>query len=82
MDDYVADRNKALFRNNDITATSQDYSYGNSFGIVYDDVDTFSMAGEIDIDVNRNFKLGIKAEYFTYSTDDTSRSLEFTRCKR
>lgn len=65
---YVADRNKALFRNNDITATSQNYSYGNSFGIVYDDVDAFSIAGEIDIDVNRNFKLGIKAEYFTYST--------------
>lgn len=66
---YVADRNKALFRNNEITATSQDYSYGNSFGMVYDDVDTFSMAGEINIDVNRNFKLGIKAEYFTYSTN-------------
>ncbi|MFH4965134.1 TonB-dependent receptor [Gaetbulibacter sp. M235] len=66
---YLADRNKALFINNDITATSQNYSYGNSFGIVYDDVDTFSLAGEINVDVNRNFKLGIKAEYFSYSTD-------------
>ena len=65
---YIADRNKALFRNNDITATSQNYSYGNSFGIVYDDMDTFSIAGEINIDVNRNFKLSIKAEYFSYST--------------
>ena len=66
---YVSDRNKALFINNDITATSQDYSYGNSFGIVYDDVDTFSIAGEINVDVNRNFKLGLKAEYFSYSAD-------------
>lgn len=66
---YLADRDKALFINNDITATSQNYSYGNSFGIVYDDVDTFSIAGEIDVDVNQNFKLGIKAEYFTYTTD-------------
>jgi len=66
---YLADRNKALFINNDITATTQNYSYGNSFGIVYDDVDTFSLAGEINVDVNRNFKLGIKAEYFSYSTD-------------
>ncbi|MFH6768169.1 TonB-dependent receptor [Gaetbulibacter aquiaggeris] len=65
---YVADRNKALFINNEITATSQNYSYGNSFGIVYDDVDTFSFAGEINVDVNRNFKLGIKAEYFSYAT--------------
>ncbi|RED48447.1 TonB-dependent receptor [Seonamhaeicola aphaedonensis] len=68
---YKADRNKALFRNNDITLMSdQAYSYGNSFGIVYDNVDTFGVAGEINLDVNRNFKLGIKAEYFSYSTDD------------
>ena len=66
---YLSDRNKALFINNDITATSQNYSYGNSFGIVYDDVDTFSIAGEINVDVNRNFKLGLKAEYFSYSSD-------------
>lgn len=67
---YRANRNKALFRNNDITLmTDQGYSYGNSYGIVYDDVDTFGVAGEINIDVNRNFKLGIKAEYFSYSTD-------------
>ena len=66
---YVSDRNKALFINNDIIASSQNYSYGNSFGLVYDDVDTFSFAGEINVDVNRNFKLGIKAEYFSYSTD-------------
>lgn len=66
---YLADRNKALFINNDITLTAQNYSYGNSFGIVYDDVDTFGVAGEINVDVNRNFKLGIKAEYFKYNTD-------------
>lgn len=66
---YIADRNKALFRNNDITLTDQDYSYGNSFGIVYDDIDTYGVAGEINVDVNRNFKLGLKAEYFKYSTD-------------
>jgi len=67
---YIADRNKALFINNEITATSQNYSYGNSFGIVYDDVDTFSLAGEINVDINRNFKLGIKAEYFSYNSDN------------
>lgn len=67
---YLADRNKALFRNNEITLTNEDYTYGNSFGMVYDNVDTFGVAGEINVDVNRNFKLGIKAEYFSYSTDD------------
>ena len=67
---YIADRNKALFRNNEITLTNQDYTYGNSFGIIYDDLKTFGVAGEINVDVNRNFKLGIKAEYFTYNTDN------------
>ncbi|TWO31801.1 TonB-dependent receptor [Seonamhaeicola sediminis] len=68
---YKADRNKALFKNNDITLmTDQAYSYGNSFGIVYDNVDIFGVAGEINVDVNRNFKLGIKAEYFSYTTND------------
>lgn len=67
---YVADRSKALFRNNEITLTTQDYSYGNSFGIVYDNVKTLGVAGEINVDVNRNFKLALKAETFSYTTDD------------
>jgi hypothetical protein len=67
---YVSDRNKALFRNNEITLTSENYAYGNSFGIVYDDIKTFSAAGEINVDVNRNFTLGIKGEYFGYTTDN------------
>ena len=67
---YISDRDKALFRNNEITSNSaQNYSYGNSFGIVYDDVKTYSVAGEINVDVNRNFTLGLKAEFFSYSSD-------------
>ena len=50
---FNSDRNKALFINNEITATTQNYSYGNSFGIVYDDVKTVSFAGEINVDVNK-----------------------------
>jgi len=69
---YYADLNKALFINNDIISGDEDYTFGNSFGIVYDNLDTFSIAGEINVDVNRNFKLGIKAEYFTYDSDDES----------
>ena len=69
---YIADRNKALFKNNDITKTNQNYSYGNSFGIIYDDLKTYSFAGELNADVNRNFKLGLKAEYFSYSSNKES----------
>lgn len=67
---YIADRSKALFRNNVITLTNESYTYGNSFGMVYDNVKTLGISGEISVDVNRNFKLALKGEAFSYSTDD------------
>ena len=67
---YFAEQAKALFKANDARGdATRDYEYGNSFGIVYDDVTTFSVAGELNIDVNRNFTLGIQGEYFNYNTD-------------
>ncbi len=67
---YMADRGRALFINNDITITEEDYTYGNSFGVVYDDVSTFSIGGELHVDINRNFTLGIKGDYFIYNVDE------------
>ena len=58
---YYAENGKALYKANEgQTFATEDYQFGNSFGVVYDDVTTFSVAGELNIDVNRNFKLGIK----------------------
>jgi len=68
---YQADNNRALFKANpDLGVDRENYQFGNSFGIVYDDVTTFSLAGELNVDVNRNFKLALKAEYFNYSVDN------------
>lgn len=68
---YYAESNKALYRSNPLIAGSDvNYAYGNSFGIVYDDVTTFSIFGELNVDINRNFNLGIKAEYYSYDTDE------------
>jgi len=64
---YIAERNKALYINNDIISGTEVYTYGNSFGIVYDSVDTFSVSGELNVDISRNFKLALKAEYFSYN---------------
>ncbi|EDP71789.1 probable integral outer membrane protein [Flavobacteriales bacterium ALC-1] len=70
---YYSEKGKALYRaNNTLEAPEEEYQYGNSFGIVYDDVNTFSVAGELNIDVNRNFTLGIKGEYFNYNVDQQS----------
>jgi len=70
---YYSEENKALYKANQTSAdvvALENYQYGNSFGVVYDDVTTFSVAGELNIDVNRNFTLGIKGEYFNYSVDN------------
>lgn len=67
---YFAEENKPLFKLNDAQSfATEDYQYGNSFDVVYDTVKTFSLAGELNIDVNRNFKLGFKGEYFSFNTD-------------
>ena len=68
---YYAEENKPLFKANDAqTFATEDYQFGNSFGVVYDDVKTFSVAGELNINVNRNFTLGFKGEYFNYNTNN------------
>lgn len=70
---YYSEENKALYKANAISSDAvalEDYQYGNSFGVVYDNVTTFSIAGELSVDINRNFALGIKGEYFNYSIDN------------
>ncbi|MGM1055602.1 MAG: TonB-dependent receptor [Bacteroidota bacterium] len=66
---YMSEINKALYQNN-LTSdlNNQDYSYGNSFGVVYDDVKTASFFGEINVDVKRNFRLGINGTVFSYNS--------------
>lgn len=67
---YSSEFNKPLFVNNLTTfQNEEDYTYGNSFGVVYDDINTFSFFGEINVDVKRNFRLGMNATYFSYSTE-------------
>lgn len=46
------------------------YKYGNSFGIVYDHVKTFSGFGELSVDINRDFTLGINAEVMKYTLSE------------
>ena len=70
---YIAESDKALFMNQYLdtdVASNATYIYGNSFGLVYDDVSTFGVSGEINADINRNFTLGLKAEYFAYNVDE------------
>lgn len=65
---YMAEQNKALFRSNSVyNNATEDYQYGNAYNMVYDNIKTFTFSGELSVDVNRNFNLGAKAEYFAYN---------------
>lgn len=68
---YGKDEDRALFQANAITegATNlEDYEYGNSFGIVYDDINTFALFGELKVDISEAFSLGINGTYYSYET--------------
>ena len=69
---YRAENRKPLFLLNPQNLLRDDeggYNFGNSFQVFYDDVKTLGFFGELNVDVNRNFTLGINAEYFNYNTE-------------
>ncbi len=68
---YQSQFNKPLFRRNFEAATleGEPYTYGNSFEVVYNDVKTLAFYAELNVDVNRNFRLGINGEFFDYNTN-------------
>ena len=69
---YTAENRRPLFKLNPLNSFRNDekgYYYGNSFEVFYDDIKTLGLFGELNIDVNRNFTLGINAEVYEYDTE-------------
>jgi len=68
---YAAENRKALFKQNPFNAFRSDevYRFGNSFEVFYDDVKTLGIFGELNVDINRNFDLGISVAVYDYDTE-------------
>jgi hypothetical protein len=69
---YAAENRKPLFiLNPQENSRSDDNGYflGNSFQVFYDDIKTLGIFGELNVDVNRNFTLGVNAEVYDYNTE-------------
>jgi hypothetical protein len=68
---YLNEKNKALFKSNDYTedATNEGYAFGNSLGVVYDDVRTFRFYGELKADFSENVSFGINGTFNSYKND-------------
>ena len=68
---YVNERNKALFRSNDYNENpgNNDYAYGNSFQVVYDDMKTLRFYGELKADFSKDVSFGINGTFSSYTND-------------
>lgn len=69
---YIAENRKPLYKlnpENQFRNDNKGYYYSNSFDVFYDDVKTLGFFGELNLDVNRDFSLGLNAEVFNYNTE-------------
>ena len=69
---YTAENRKPLFKlnpRNDFRTDEKGYTYGNSFEVFYDDVKTLGVFGELNLDISRNFTLGVNATVRDYDTE-------------
>jgi len=69
---YTNERNKALFRANDYTedATNEDYAFGNSFQVVYDNVRTFRFSGDLKADFSENVSFSVGGAFNSYKNSN------------
>ena len=67
---YAVEDYKPLFISNPTGAINneEEYTFGNSFEVIYDKVKTVSAFGELSFDVNRDFNLRLNGEVFSYNT--------------
>lgn len=68
---YVNERDKAMFKGNDYNEhnTNEDYAFGNSMQVVYDDMKTVSFYGELKADISEDVSVGIDGTFSSYTTD-------------
>jgi len=75
---------RAFFVNNgydEANTNTKGYAYGNSFGVVYDDLNTLSIFGELKADFSKNVTFGINGTYNNYSTDTQAEAWNLPQLK-
>ena len=68
---FIREQNKALFRTHSIQGFSapNNYNQGNSFGVVYDDIDVINISGALEIDMGQKLNVRLKGDLYKYTTD-------------
>jgi len=81
---YGKSENQALFIVNTFKGTgeqSEGYEYGNSFNVIYDDINTLSVFGELKIEPSENFSLGINGTFYNFDTSNETEAWNLPELK-
>ncbi len=65
------EKNKPLFKSNEFNmfaTNTESYQFGNSFGVVYDDIRTVSLFGELKADFSKNVTIGLNGSFSRFFT--------------
>lgn len=67
---YGREEDKALFRLNPLLEArpNEGFRYGNSFGVVYDDINTLSVFGQLRLELSDSFSLGASTTFYSYTS--------------
>jgi len=81
---YLNQDDKALFVSNEYNPTfvnTEGYAFGNSFGVVYDNVKTLSLFGELKADFSKSVTFGINGTYNNFSSDTQAEAWNLPQLK-
>lgn len=67
---FAREQDKALFRTNFVSLRiPNNYNRGNSFRVVYDDVDVITVSGALEADMSQKLSMRLKGALYNYSSD-------------
>ena len=80
---YLNERDKAFFKSNDYNEnnTNENYAFGNSLQVVYDDMKTVSFYGELKADFSDDVTFGIAGNFSSYTNDIQSEAWNLPEVK-
>jgi len=69
---YLNEQNKALYVMNpvnDVDLETENFNKANTFGILYDDVNTLKINGKLTAQITKKYSIGLSGEYSSFSMD-------------
>lgn len=69
---YLNEQNKALYvmnSVNDVDLEIENFNKANTFGILYDDINTLKVHGKLTAQLTKKYSVGLSGEYSNFSTD-------------